>query len=85
MPIISSFFGIIIYMFWREHAPAHFHAKYGDDEIIVEIETGKVTGTMTKRAIKMIQEWRELYKVELLRDWKLAEQKKALFPIKPLE
>jgi len=72
-------------MFWREHAPAHFHAKYGDDEIIVEIETGKVTGTMTKRAIKMIQEWRELYKVELLRDWKLAEQKKALFPIKPLE
>lgn len=72
-------------MFWREHAPAHFHAKYGDDEIIVEIETGKVTGTMTNRAIRMIQEWRELYKVELLRDWKLAEQKKALFPIKPLE
>jgi len=85
MPIISSFFGIIIYMFWREHAPAHFHAKYGDDEIIVEIETGKVTGTMSNRAIKMIQEWRELYKVELLKDWKLAEQKKALFPIKPLE
>ena len=33
----------------------------------------------------MIQEWRQLHKEELMRDWELAEQKKALFPIKPLE
>ena len=39
MPIISKFFGIIIFMFWKEHNPTHFHAKYGDDEIIVKIET----------------------------------------------
>ncbi|MFH0797275.1 MAG: DUF4160 domain-containing protein [Candidatus Omnitrophota bacterium] len=85
MPIISRFFGIVIYMLWREHRPPHFHAKYGDDEIIVEIENGKVNGTMLKRALNLIQEWRELHKEELMRDWELAEQKKALFPIKPLE
>jgi len=85
MPIISRFFGIVIFMFWREHKPPLFHAKYGDDEVVVEIENGKVSGTMTKRALALVQEWRELHKNELLCDWELAEQKKALFPIKPLE
>ena len=85
MPIISRFFGIVIFMFWREHNPPHFHAKYGDDEVVIEIESGKVSGAMLKRALTLVQEWRELHKEELMRDWKLAEQKKALFPIKPLE
>ena len=85
MPIISRFFGIIIFMFWREHQPPHFHAKYGDDEIVVEIETGKGTGNISPRVLNMIQEWRELHRKELLEDWKLAEQNKPLKRIKPLE
>ena len=85
MPIICKFFGITIFMYWKEHAPPHFHAKYGDEEIVIEIKTGVMAGSMTNRAAKMIQEWRELHKNELLKDWKLAEQKKALFSIKPLE
>ena len=85
VPIISRFFGIVIYMYWKDHAPPHFHAKYADEEIAVEIKTGNVSGNMSHRAIKMIQEWRELYKVELLKDWELAEQKEGLFAIDPLE
>jgi len=85
MPIISKFFGILIYMYWKDHAPPHFHAKYGDDEIVVEIRNGNISGNMSNRAIKMIQEWRELHKEELLKDWKLAEKKKALCAINPLE
>ena len=85
MPIISRFFGIIIYMYWRDHSPPHFHAKYGSDEIIVEIETGEVTGKMSKRAANMIQEWRQLHKNELLGNWKLDELKKALHQISSLE
>jgi hypothetical protein len=85
MPIISRFFGIIIYMYWRDHAPPHFHAKYGGQEIIVEIENGTITGKMSKRAIAMIQEWRESHMDELMTDWKLAEEKKTLNRIDPLE
>ena len=85
MPIISRFFGIVIYMLWREHRPPHFHAKYGDEEITVEIESGKVNGSMSKRALALVQEWRQLHEEELAREWELVEQKKALFPIKPLE
>ena len=40
---------------------------------------------MPARALALIQEWRDLHKAELLREWELTEQKKALFPIKPLE
>ncbi len=85
MPIICKFFGISIYMYWKDHVPPHFHAKYGDEEITVEIQSGKINGSMSKRAIRMIHEWTELHKDELLKDWELSEQKDALFPIKPLE
>ena len=85
MPIISRFFGILIYIYWREHEPAHFHAKYGSDDIIAEIETGKVTGKISKRALSMIQEWRKIHKEELMNDWELAKQKKSLAKIEPLE
>lgn len=85
MPIISQFYGIVIYMFWREHEPAHFHAKYGDDEITVEIETGKVNGKMTPRALALVQEWRKTHLEELKKEWALVKSKEPLFPIKPLE
>ena len=85
MPIISRFFGIVIFMFWRDHAPPHFHAKYGDDEIIVEIESGTVTGAMSKRAVTMIQEWRIMHQEELMENWRCVEQKKNLKKIRPLE
>ncbi len=56
MPIICKFFGITIYTYWQDHAPPHFPAKYGDDEIVVEIKSGKVSGNMSNRALKLIQE-----------------------------
>jgi hypothetical protein len=85
MPIISRFFGIIIYMFWRDHAPPHFHAKYGEEEVTVEIRSGTVNGSMSRRAIQMVQEWRELPIDELLGDWERVEQRKALVAIKGLD
>ena len=72
-------------MYWRDHAPPHFHAKYAGEEVEIEIESGKVLGSMNRRALKMIQEWSEANKAELLSDWKLAEEQKELKEIKPLE
>ena len=72
-------------MYWREHEPPHFHAKYGDDEIVVEIETGKITGKMSKRAISLIQDWRKIHINELMNDWELSKMRKQLNKIEPLE
>jgi hypothetical protein len=52
---------------------------------LIEIQTGTVNGTMAKRALKLIEEWRILHINELMEEWKLAEQRKSLFTIKPLE
>ena len=43
MPIISRFLGILISMYWNDHAPPHFHARYGEYEITVDILTGVVS------------------------------------------
>ncbi len=85
MPVISRFFGIVIFMFWREHGPPHFHARYGDEEVVVEIETGAVTGRMSRRGVGLVQEWRELHRKELLENWELAAQRRPLKRIEPLE
>lgn len=85
MPIISRFFGILIYMYWRDHSPPHFHARYGDEEVVIDIQTGVVLGKISNRALSLIQDWRKTHIDELLEDWKLAEKKKALKYIKPLE
>jgi hypothetical protein len=85
MPEISRFLGIIIRMYYRDHAPPHFHAEYGEYEITVDILTGVISGHFPKRALKAVLEWYELHKEELLEDWKLAEQREPLEPIQPLE
>ncbi len=50
MPILSRFLGIIILMYWTDHSPPHFHAKYGEYEISVDIHTGFIQDRFPKRA-----------------------------------
>jgi len=85
VPEISRFLGIIIYMNWGDHPLPHFHARYGDYEITVEIEAGVVCGEFPKRALRAVLEWLDLHQAELVQDWLLAEQRKPLKPILPLE
>jgi uncharacterized protein DUF4160 len=74
MPEISRFLGIVIAMYYREHGPAHFHAIYGDFEVTVEIETGRVNGTLPRRA-----------QAHVLEAWALARDSRPLPKIEPLE
>jgi len=85
MPTISKFYGIVVFMNYNDHPPPHFHARYQDQEIIVEIETGLVEGRMSKRALRMVLEWLDLHQVALMNNWDLARQRKALREIQPLQ
>ncbi len=85
MPEISRFLGIIIAMFYRDHSPPHFHAIYGEYEITVEIESGIINGRFPKRALRLVLEWLDLHKDELLENWRLAEHRRPLNKITPLE
>ncbi len=85
MPEISRFFGIIIAIYYNDHPPPHFHAKYGDETGVFSIADLKIIeGLLPKRAILLVLEWAFEHRDELMKDWELAMAKKPLFKIKPL-
>lgn len=85
MPEISRFLGIVIGIFYSEHGVAHFHAVYGEHEISVEVESGKIHGQFPARALQLVLEWANLHKEELIENWQLARQGRPLKRIAPLE
>ena len=84
MPEISRFYGILIKMYFNEHNPPHFHAEYQDYKITISIKEGIVEGQMPKRALKLIFEWFEIHKEELLENWNSIEKTGVFSKIKPL-
>lgn len=86
MPEISRFFGIIIAMFYDDHNPPHFHAKYGNYKAAIKIKDFTVLeGFLPPRAMGLVVEWAAIHKDELLMDWETAKDKRPLFPIEPLK
>lgn len=39
MPEVSRLFGIVISMFYNDHPPPHFHARYGGHKALVAIDS----------------------------------------------
>lgn len=86
MPQISRFFGIVIYMYYNDHAPPHFHAEYGEHEAVYTIETLEILrGKLPRRAHSMVVEWATLYREELRENWYQAREMKGLNRIEPLD
>lgn len=84
MPEISRFYGIIIKMFYNEHNPPHIHVEYQDFKAVISIKEGIVEGRMPKIALRLVFEWIDLHKAELLMNWENIEKKKPLNNIDPL-
>ena len=85
MPTISTFYGIIIRMFFNEHAPPHFHAQYGGYKASNNIQSLELMEVkLPRRALNLALDWAELHQSELLDDWELCEQHQQPFKIKPL-
>ncbi|WP_299440673.1 DUF4160 domain-containing protein [uncultured Rhodospira sp.] len=84
MPTISVFYGIIIQMFWEDHAPPHFHALYGEHEAHVNIRTLEVLrGRLPRRALALELDWAAEHRDELLEDWAQCERKPSPRKIAP--
>lgn len=85
MPCISEFYGILIYLYWNDHQPPHFHAKYGEFEILVNIQTLAILeGNFPKRAKAMVLEWASDHRLELIEGWELCRSKQHPKKIEPL-
>ena len=86
MPTISKFYGIFIQMFWNDHAPPHFHARYGEYQGIIDIKELKMLeGNLPRRSLGLVLDWAEIHQNELLVDWDLCTKKEMPNKIEPLK
>lgn len=73
-------------MYYNDHNPPHFHARYGDQKAVIGIEPLRLLeGALPPRAIGFVMEWAALHRQELLEDWQLARSETPLRRIAPLE
>ncbi len=85
MPTISVFYGILIRMFFNDHPPPHFHARYAEFEATIEIASLDILeGDLPTRALSLVREWAMMHREELLEDWRLCRENAAPARIEPL-
>jgi hypothetical protein len=86
VPIISTFFGIVLRMFYQEHAPPHFHAEYQGQQATFGFDGELVIGEFPSGVAKrLIREWAAQHRAQLEANWASMEAGRALERIPPLE
>lgn len=88
MPLISAFYGILIYMYWldtKQHKLPHIHAEYAGSEAVFSIDDGELLeGAMSPRQKRLIKARIEIHREDLMADWTLAIRGEPLIKIDPL-
>jgi len=72
-------------LYLPDHNPPHFHVRYNEYRATIDIQTGKVTGQMPRRALHLVFEWLHLHKDELMENWERMENGETLVKINPLD
>ncbi len=85
MPQLSRFYGIVLYMYFLDHNPPHFHAWYGEYKCEISIlDLSILEGSLPNRAFVLVLEWAAIHREELLQNWNLAKEGKPFNTIEPL-
>lgn len=86
MPAVCEFFGILIYMYYNDHNPPHFHAEYAGSEVLIDIQSLRViSGGISRRAHALVIEWADQRRLELMTNWERAREGEQLKQMEPLE
>jgi hypothetical protein len=82
LPRISEFFGIVITMYYNDHAPPHFHARYGEHEAQFAIESlTLLRGSLPSATVGLVREWAVIHREELFGNWEAARHGEPLSKI----
>ena len=85
MPEICRFYGIVIKMYFADHAPPHVHAEYAEYEVRIAINSlAVITGSLPPRAMGLVVEWATIHQQELQGLWEHASRLEALHRLDPL-
>jgi len=88
MPVVSLFYGIIVYMYFvdnRRHRAPHVHVEYQGQEAVIGIPGGEVLeGDIPANKLRLVEAWIEIHRDDLMADWALAIRGEPIFRIDPL-
>ena len=86
MPTISSCYGILIMMFWKDYNPPHFHVKYGEYEALIGInDFSVIQGWLLPKAMALLAEWASIHHNELVENWDRGIKDLSFNKIEPLK
>ncbi|MGB8840606.1 MAG: DUF4160 domain-containing protein [Aliidongia sp.] len=82
----NTFYGLLIQMCFRDHAPPHFHVKYTEHKAVIDIQAlVLLEGSLPRRALNLALDRAELHRDELLEAWRFCQEMENPKPIAPLE
>lgn len=85
MPEICRFLGIVIYMYFNEHNPPHFHAEYNEYKASIAIENlGLIEGNLPSKVMSLVVEWAQEHQQDLLENWNTIKETGSYRKIEPL-
>jgi hypothetical protein len=84
MPRLSAFYGIVVYMYIRDHGVPHIHIWYGDDRAVVDLSGAILAGTLRPRQAALVREWVAMHQSELVEAWQRASAGEPPDIIEPL-
>ena len=85
MPELSRFLGVIIYMYFNDHNPPHFHVVYGEYEASISITgLGVLEGEVPARVLGYVVEWASMHKQALMNNWNMLQSTGTYCKIPPL-
>jgi hypothetical protein len=86
VPVVSTFFGIVIRMFYQEHGIPHFHAEYHGQQATFAFGGELLAGSLRSRtALRLIADWANAHGEQLEANWRRAKLGEALERIEPLD
>ncbi len=88
MPIISSFYGIIIRMYFNDseqHHKPHFHASYSGEKAVFDLDGNLIVGSFPLKQTKYVVAWADIHKEELEALWEIMQNDSDYFKIKGLD
>ena len=79
MPIISSFFGIVVRMYFADHEPPHIHVEYQGRRALIAIADGRILqGELPRRAHALVKQWALDHGAEREHNWANAQSLQPL-------
>ena len=88
MPVLSSFYGIIVRMYKESggrHKMPHIHAEYSGDELVIALDGTVIEGELPRGKMKLLEAWMEIHREELEANWTLLSNGEQFFRIDPLK